>query len=402
VALRCVWSTLPLRTARFSFLLLFFFGFSPVGAYDLTVEVQDTTAYPGSTGMITIFITNPLDTIAAFEMRLSFSRPGMLEFIPDSSGGLQYDRAGTVLENWEFVSVRSQNGSPYVAKFVAIANTIALPNTPGAAPSSDPQVLIRIPFYAQTIPDTLTDRIVEAVIDDDFSGTGFSRSDGTLIGTSYDSSPDTVCLQCLVWSGSTCLLWQKAASPPCDSLEIIPPSVPILDTTKVSLITGRITVWPSCVPIQLAGDVNDDGNAGTAADIIMLSQFIAGGGSPPLPNPRNADVNGDCRINWSDVDLIQRKFQFGEQVTLASCTCLEPAWYCCIADRGNVDMDPGDVVDVADLSYLVDFLFTSGPAPVCPDEANINGDIQGTIDIADLTDLVDYLFGGGASPPSCP
>jgi len=74
----------------------------------------------------------------------------------------------------------------------------------------------------------------------------------------------------------------------------------------------------------------------------------------------------------------------------AGCTC-------CVA-RGNVDGDSG--VNVADLTYLVDFLFFGGGTPPCPEEGNVDAD--GGINVADLTYLVDYLFFNGPAPPPCP
>ncbi len=75
---------------------------------------------------------------------------------------------------------------------------------------------------------------------------------------------------------------------------------------------------------------------------------------------------------------------------------------CCIGIRGNVDGDHGDQVNVADLTYLVDYLFRGGPPPPCTEEGNVNGDPGEQINVADLTYLVDYLFRGGPPPPACP
>ncbi len=81
---------------------------------------------------------------------------------------------------------------------------------------------------------------------------------------------------------------------------------------------------------------------------------------------------------------------------------------CCNGDgkRGNVDdqSGPGGEVDVADLSYLVDFLFRGGPPPPCTDEGNVDAltGPGGPIDVADLSYLVDFLFRGGPPPPACP
>ncbi|MBI5267929.1 MAG: putative metal-binding motif-containing protein [candidate division Zixibacteria bacterium] len=63
---------------------------------------------------------------------------------------------------------------------------------------------------------------------------------------------------------------------------------------------------------------------------------------------------------------------------------------CCVAATGNVDCDPGDGVDISDLSALIDNLFIAFTPLCCPNEANIDG-APGT-DISDLSALIDYLF----------
>lgn len=75
---------------------------------------------------------------------------------------------------------------------------------------------------------------------------------------------------------------------------------------------------------------------------------------------------------------------------------------CCFGVRGNVDGDLSDQVNVADLTYLVDYLYRSGPPPECQEEGNVDGDPAEQINIVDLTYLVDYLFRGGPPPPPCP
>jgi hypothetical protein len=53
---------------------------------------------------------------------------------------------------------------------------------------------------------------------------------------------------------------------------------------------------------------------------------------------------------------------------------------------------------VADLTYLVDYLFRNGPAPPLMEKADVNADNY--VNIADLTYLVDYLFRSGPAPCS--
>ena len=78
----------------------------------------------------------------------------------------------------------------------------------------------------------------------------------------------------------------------------------------------------------------------------------------------------------------------------------------CIGNRGNVDGDPNETVDVADLSYLIDHLFKSppGPPPPCPLEGNVDGDPNNQIGVSDVIYLIDYIFGNpyGPAPPVCP
>jgi len=67
-------------------------------------------------------------------------------------------------------------------------------------------------------------------------------------------------------------------------------------------------------------------------------------------------------------------------------------------ERGNADGQGG--INVADLTYLVSYLFDGGLAPPCYEEGNTDG--EGGINVADLTYLVDYLFFNGPAPPPCP
>jgi len=74
---------------------------------------------------------------------------------------------------------------------------------------------------------------------------------------------------------------------------------------------------------------------------------------------------------------------------------------CCKGLTGNVDDDPDDIIDLGDLTSLIDYLFISFTPPACIEEANIDGDTQGTIDLGDLTGLIDYLFISFEEPAPC-
>jgi hypothetical protein len=69
-------------------------------------------------------------------------------------------------------------------------------------------------------------------------------------------------------------------------------------------------------------------------------------------------------------------------------------------DLGAVEVEPigdanGDgVVGIADVFYVLNFLFAGGPAPL--GRANVNG--GSVIDVADVFYLINFLFAGGPAP----
>lgn len=74
---------------------------------------------------------------------------------------------------------------------------------------------------------------------------------------------------------------------------------------------------------------------------------------------------------------------------------------CCKGIRGDVDYNEAELIDIADLVYLVDYMFNAGPEPECFEEADVDGSGDEPIDIADLVYLVDYMFNNGPEPLTC-
>jgi hypothetical protein len=66
----------------------------------------------------------------------------------------------------------------------------------------------------------------------------------------------------------------------------------------------------------------------------------------------------------------------------------DPIYIC-----GDVNGDTSGP-DISDLTYLVNYLFLSGPPPPVIDAANVDGNPAGP-DIGDITYLVNYLFATG-------
>jgi len=76
---------------------------------------------------------------------------------------------------------------------------------------------------------------------------------------------------------------------------------------------------------------------------------------------------------------------------------------CCIGTTGNIDGSQSELVDLGDLTELIDYLFiTAGKVLICPEEANTDGSADGIIDLGDLTHLIWYLFINPGLAPLAP
>jgi subtilisin family serine protease len=72
------------------------------------------------------------------------------------------------------------------------------------------------------------------------------------------------------------------------------------------------------------------------------------------------------------------------------------------ADRALASISHGDPnndlqIDVSDATYLIQYIFSGGPAPVpniCTGDANCDGGV----DISDAVFIISYVFSGGAAP----
>ncbi|MBU2100427.1 hypothetical protein KKB11_04300, partial [Candidatus Micrarchaeota archaeon] len=108
------------------------------------------------------------------------------------------------------------------------------------------------------------------------------------------------------------------------------------------------------------------------------------------------EVIGEKKIYWitspqiwpdryfssaNDYEFTDFTFTFGEE------------WLC-------GDADSSGAVDIDDVMYLVDYIFTGGPAP----NPLLIGDVDGSgnIDIDDIIYLIDYVFLGGPAPCEVP
>ncbi|MDH4035116.1 MAG: hypothetical protein OEV80_15100, partial [candidate division Zixibacteria bacterium] len=128
----------------------------------------------------------------------------------------------------------------------------------------------------------------------------------------------------------------------------------------------------------------------------------------PYDNPSLASASPTAYADhWitgsSDIEYIGA----GEHgIAYISSTDYRQAWFdkgsMCCANRGDIDHSGGSTpIDISDLVYLVDYMFTGGYAPPCFTEGDVDGSSVAPIDISDLVYLVDYMFTGGPPPPAC-
>jgi hypothetical protein len=92
---------------------------------------------------------------------------------------------------------------------------------------------------------------------------------------------------------------------------------------------------------------------------------------------------------WGSVLQYSPEVTDGEIVSLS----------CCVGGSGNVDGDPGELIDIGDLTAIISYLYIPpNTEPECLAEANIDGDLEGLVDIGDLTAMISYLY----IPPNLP
>lgn len=330
------------------------FGSTVSAIPDIIVTVGDTTGNPGQlNSAITVYLDNFKDTISAFELWLQLDRPDILKFQTDTvtvidtlywkcdlgsypscqhevatdsahAGRVEIDTAiatignldtsGTLISGWQLVTTRSVSGTPYDIKIIALADDLSVPGTKTGIRPQQGGVLFRLRGDIYSISPELIDRTAKIkpnadVVQGLFN---FSRPNGSAIGILTIIGPDTNYYRCNAWvpphpPNNQCLQWVKVSSPPYDSMVIKIDTTGVLDTSKVWLFPGSLSV---------------------------LGGYVC------------ANVDGQLPAN----------------------------------------------VDISDLSYLIGYMFLSGPAPVPLVAGNVDCSPDGIIDIADLSALIDNLF----------
>ena len=179
-----------------------------------------------------------------------------------------------------------------------------------------------------------------------------------------------------------------------DSVQIIWPSGIIFDTASIA-INQLVTIVESCADADMDSVLDCFDNCVADANPSQEDADSDGIGDVCDSCPNDPENDSDTDSFCADVDncpLVSNVDQLDTDNDGIGDAC-------CCQKRGNVDNDPLLSIDIADLVALVDFMFSGGTTPGCPEQGDINADL--TQDVADLVYLVEFMFNSGPIPPAC-
>ncbi|HUU44585.1 MAG TPA: hypothetical protein VM118_02530 [Acidobacteriota bacterium] len=272
----------------------------------LIVDVADTLGSPGHAVPVSVFLQNLSDSISAYQVSITLSRPDLMEFTADTTIDTCYtciDSActiidtslctlelvpssvqGTLAENWDLTSATTLGGLNIQLLGIADidADEFPLPILPYAS-----GVLVKVIGRVNCgVEDTVLDRTIGLNLNS--VGTFFSTK-GALTIPSSDTT---------YWDYDTVLVIVEEGTV-FDSLVIYKP--------VAKLVGGSITV-----PFTVKGDLNHDG-VFNVLDVVMMVGTAFRGSDYPCP-PSVGDVNCDGVINVFDVVLlVNHVFRGGPQ-----------------------------------------------------------------------------------------
>lgn len=123
-----------------------------------------------------------------------------------------------------------------------------------------------------------------------------------------------------------------------------------------------------------------------ASDPLFYSRLDYQVGTQPY-SVASADFDGD-----GDKDAATTNYLSGSISLFYNLTNIFPFHVC-------GDADGSGAINILDATFIINYLYKGGPAPVPGEAGDANG--SGTINILDVTALINYLYKGGPEPV-CP
>jgi hypothetical protein len=322
----------------------------------LRVQVSDTTALPGAQNtVISIYLDNYQDTIAGFNLWLMLDRNDIMIFQTDS--GTKIDTTYWLCDTWQdTLCVESTLSNPLNYDFIHIdTNEVLIGNfdTSGTLCSGWQYFDARSP------------------------GGGY---DLVIAGIANMPSGDTIPGIAPQQGGLLCKILADVYDIP-DTMQERTVNIRIqhqtLDHFNFSLPDGS--------SIGILYDTVPDTNCWVCT--LWAGNECLNWERVSIPPPGGCDS--------IDVDTNLVPYLDTVNVILIDGS-VEVLSYVC----GNINGDANGDVNVADLTYLVAFLFQGGPPPQPMESGDVNCS-GGEPNVADLTWLVGFLFQGGPGPCEC-
>jgi hypothetical protein len=271
---------------------------------ELVFHVSDTVYPPGvKRARIQVYVDNYMDTVVAFQFLLRSTRPDLVKF-----GG--FDSTGTLVSGFDLVEAYDMKGDSSELLLLAFADLD--PHDGSTAYGFAPQqgeIAVYILVNTTLSPDTGFVSLIE--VDEPLN---FSAPRGRSIGVITETIVDTLYYSCLNWSADSCVNWVEVdpVSSPYDSVSVDTSLYGYLDSSKVVIIGGSVTVWP-----------------------------------------------GFCQACDMDCDGL---VDIGDLTKLISCLYIVPGG---CEELGLCDWDCNGEVDIGDLTGLIRYLYLSGAASTC-------------------------------------
>jgi hypothetical protein len=324
----------------------------------LRVQVSDTTAASGAQNtVISVFMDNYQDTVAGFNIWLMLDRNDIMEFQTDSA--TKVDTTYWICNTWEgSVCVESTLSNPLNYDFIHIdTNDVLIGNFDTSSTLCSGWEY----FDARSL------------------GIGF---DVNIAGVANMLGGPTVPGIAPQQGGVLCKILADVFDVP-DTLQDRTVNILIqhqtLDHFNFSLPDGS--------SIGILYDTVPDTNCWVCT--MWVGPDCMAWERVSIPPPSGCD-SIDVDTNLAPyLDTVNVKLYDGSVEVLLGC---------CVGIRG--DVNGSGTISIPDVTYLMAYLKSIGPAPPCFEEGDVNG--SGTISIPDVTYLMAYLKSIGPAPPACP
>jgi hypothetical protein len=161
---------------------------------------------------------------------------------------------------------------------------------------------------------------------------------------------------------------------PIDAYLPMTPTITLAPEDTVSL--GVVPMVPSGHDLDVQWFVDGDTVPGAIASTFPVSTGHLGAGTHEV----TVEVSDNTELVRTDPNGLLEDSHTWTVICESSCG----------------DADDNDVVDIDDIVYVIDFIFSGGPEPVPYSAGDV--DCSGAVDIDDAVYLVMYIFSGGFEP----